>query len=114
MQTNELIYLACPFRHEDPKVQKMRCAAAHRITAQLIAQGKHVFSPLTHNEVLVDICDDKIPKEYWMQFDLNILSRCNRLLVLKLEGWDISKGVQREMQFARERDIPIEMIDLIP
>lgn len=103
-----LVYLACPFRHTDASVQRKRCAAAHYVAAQLSAHH-HVFSPLTHNELLVDLVKD-VPGEHWMEFDLAILVICKRLFVLQLEGWELSKGVQREIDFAKEQEIPVEMI----
>ena len=102
-----LIYLACPLRHADPSIQRKRCFAAHYVTAKLFSQGLHVFSPLTHNEVLIDLLQDTIPGEHWLQFDLKILRHCSELLILKMEGWDISKGVQREILFAEAHKIPI-------
>jgi hypothetical protein len=111
MKPVELIYLACPFRHSDPFVQRKRCAAAHFIAAQLSLEGKHVFSPLTHNELLIDIIQDAVPGEQWMQLDLAILSHCKYLYILKMDGWKLSKGVERETLFAMEKGISIHEID---
>ncbi len=107
----ELIYLACPFRHADPFVRRKRCAAAHYVAAQLFLKGMHVFSPLTHNEILIDIIQDKVPGEHWMQFDLTLLAQCKKLYVLKMDGWEKSKGVAREMAFAHANGIQIQEID---
>lgn len=104
-------YLACPYRHSDPLVQRKRCAAAHYTTAQLFAAGRRVFSPLTHNEILIDILDDALPGEQWLAFDLGVLAACKKLLILKMEGWDLSKGVRREILFAQERGLPVEELD---
>jgi hypothetical protein len=106
-----MIYLACPFRHADPLVQKKRCAAAHYVAAQLFLGGKQVFSPLTHNELLIEIINDAVPGEDWMQFDLKILSTCSKLYVLQMPGWEESKGVKREIAFAIENNIPVQKID---
>ena len=105
-----LIYLACPFRHADVNVQKKRCAAAHYTAARLSSQNFYVFSPLTHNEILMDLVPE-LPGEHWMQFDLAILAACKQLFVLKLEGWKESKGVQREIAFAKAHGMPIVEID---
>jgi hypothetical protein len=107
----DLIYLACPFRHADVAVQRKRCEAAHTVAAQLFLEGKMVFSPLTHNETLIDLIDDRVPGEHWMQFDLTILAHCKKLYVLKMEGWEASKGVAREIAFAKANGIEIFMID---
>jgi hypothetical protein len=80
------------------------------VTAQLFAQGKQVFSPLTHNELLIELAP-QVPKENWMQFDLTILAICAELYVLKLDGWKESKGVQREIAFAKAKNIAIHEID---
>ena len=104
-------YLACPYRHPDPLVQRKRCAAAHYTAAQLFAAGRRVFSPLTHNEILIDILDDSVPGEQWMQFDLGVLAACEKLLILKMEGWELSNGVRREILFAREKGLLIEELD---
>lgn len=79
----KLTYLACPYRHTDPNVVKMRCRAALYVTAQ-----------------------------HWMEFDLAILAACQRLLILKLDGWESSKGIEIERGFAQKMGIPIEEMDL--
>lgn len=107
----ELIYLACPFRHADPAVQRKRCKAAHYVAAKLFLEGKMVFSPLTHNETLIDLIEDRVPGEHWMQFDLTILAICKKLYVLKMEGWELSKGVAREIAFAKANGIEVLEID---
>lgn len=109
--TVELIYLACPFRHNDHFVQRKRCAAAHYVAANLILEGKYVFSPLTHNELLIDIIQDKVPAERWMKFDLTLLAVCKLLYVLKMDGWEMSKGIAREIEFAKANSIPVQMIE---
>lgn len=110
MSTKELIYLACPYRHENLLIQKKRCAAACYIAKELFAQGYQVFSPLTHNDLFARL-HPEIPKEQWMQFDLTILAFCNKLMVLKLAGWEQSDGVKREIAFAKERGLAIEEIE---
>lgn len=108
-----LACLACPFRHPDTKIRKKRCAAAHYAAAELSKQGYHVFSPLTHNHILVDLAPE-LPGEHWMQFDLTILSFCKTLFVLKLDGWETSRGVQQEIQFAKEKGMKIIELNAPP
>jgi hypothetical protein len=108
----ELIYLACPFRHEDPAIQRWRASIAHRTAAYLSSKGRFVFSPLTHNEPLLTMAPH-VPKTHWMEFDLAVLSFCKKLVVIKVDGWETSWGVQKEIAFAKERGIPIEEIEPI-
>lgn len=106
-----MIYLACPFRNPDPLVQRRRCAAAHYVAAKLFLKGKFVFSPLTHNETLIDIINDAVPGEHWMQFDLKVFSICTELYVLKMDGWEQSKGVTMEIAYAKVKGLPIKMVE---
>jgi len=46
-----------------------------------------------------------------MAQDLPILACASRLIVLRLDGWDRSRGVTKEIEFAAERGIPVEFID---
>lgn len=50
--------------------------------------------------------------DYWLRQNLAFLSRCDKMYVLQLEGWEKSDGVQREIAFATEHNIPIEYITL--
>ena len=43
----------------------------------------------------------------WYSFDLTFLAKCDILLVILLEGWAESKGVQMEINFAKMHNIPI-------
>ena len=44
-------------------------------------------------------------------FDLGVLAACEKLLILKMEGWELSNGVRREILFAREKGLLIEELD---
>lgn len=46
-----------------------------------------------------------IAEERCLEGDLEILGRCDALLAL--EGWRLSQGSKAEMEFAREKGIPI-------
>lgn len=110
MKPVELVYLASPYRDPDLKLRAKRCAAAHYVAAQLFIQNYNVFSPLTHNELLISLAPD-VAKERWLEFDMTILAHCKKLFVLKLDGWEKSYGVQKEIAFAQSRGIPIEELD---
>lgn len=101
-----MIYLASPYTHRDPQVREQRFRAACQATAALIRAGAVVFSPICHSHPLAD---HGLPTEwsFWERFDREYLARCDLLLVLKLEGWTTSVGVQAEMRIARELGKPI-------
>lgn len=106
----DIAYLACPYSHPDPKIKEKRHNIATHIAFSLMRQGIFVYSPLTHN-VPIDRLGIHGNWVTWKDFDHEMLSRCNRLIVLKLCGWEESQGVAAEIAKAKEKDIPIEWMD---
>lgn len=49
---------------------------------------------------------------FWMKQDLPILAWADKLIVLTLDGWRQSRGLNQEMCFAYEREIDIEFHDM--
>lgn len=107
----ELIYLACPYTHKDHAVMVARFEAVNRVAAKLMGEGKYIFSPISHTHPIAEA--GTLPRgwDYWEGYDRRILSCCDRLIVLKLPGWEISTGVQAEIKIAQEIGLPIEYIE---
>jgi hypothetical protein len=104
---SELIYLACPFNHMDPSTRERRSHAAGRFASKLMRDGMMIFCPLSHH---VSILQYGLPVgwDYWEKFNTEFLKKCDKLYVLKLEGWKDSVGVQAEIRLARKLNLPIE------
>lgn len=107
----EIIYLALPYNHEDPKVRKERFLAANRAASKLIQEGNHVFSPISHSHPIAEEGDLPRGWDYWQDYDRLMLSVCTKLVVLKLDGWEQSVGVAGEISIAEEMGLPIVYID---
>jgi hypothetical protein len=50
------------------------------------------------------------PHEFWMFQDLPILRCCDKVVLLQLEGWEESCGVQKELEMAKTLNIPVVVI----
>jgi hypothetical protein len=108
----KLIYLACPYTHADPSIEKYRYETACRVAAKLMECGIAVFSPLSHSVPLVPFLNEKkSDHEFWMSVDLPILSRCDEVLILGLEGWKESRGVKEELFEAMALGIPVTLVE---
>ena len=105
------IYLASPYSHEDPQVRYDRYVKACQAAAHLMRQGHVVFSPIAHSHPIEMHAPDLHGFEFWIKQDIPLLDLADRLVVLKLEGWDKSKGVETELAFAAKNFIPIEYLD---
>ena len=104
-----MIYLASPYTRPDPAVRQWRFEAACRATARMICEGMFVFSPVvdSHPLTLYGLPGDW---DFWQRYDRAHLERCDRFMVLALDGWRESKGVQAEMAIARELGMPVRMV----
>jgi hypothetical protein len=105
-----MIYVCSAYSHPDAAVRQQRFEAACRATAALIRQRKVVYSPIVHGHPL---CQYGLPLDwaFWKRHDLAFLEMCDEVLVLKLDGWQTSVGVQAEMEAARRLEKPVTLLD---
>lgn len=114
MQSNttkaELVYLACPYSHKDKSIEEARFQAVNKVAAKLMAEGKFIFSPISHSHPIA--LAGKLPGDwkFWEGYDRRVLASCDRIIVLCLEGWRTSTGVQAEIKIGDEFGIPIEYL----
>ncbi len=111
IKTKKLVYLACPYSHDDANVRYKRYEAVNKVAAILMLQGHTVFSPISHTHPIA--CAGDLPKgwEYWQEFDRIYLAHSKSMTVLCLEGWEDSKGVQGEIAIAYELGLPITYVN---
>lgn len=106
-----LIYLASPYQHKDEKVRLDRVERVTVAAGKLMQLGYCVYSPIVHSHHIAVAVE--LPKgwDYWKKHDLVMLSRCQSLAVLQLDGWHNSVGIKGEMEFARNNSIPIMYLE---
>lgn len=51
--------------------------------------------------------------DFWEEYDRVMISKCDKLIVLMLEGFETSKGVNNEIKIAEELNIPVEFMESI-
>ena len=102
-----MIYIASPYSDPSAMVREARFRAVCRHAAEMMRKGEHVFSPIAHCHPLAE---HGLPGDwaFWCEYDRAMLSRCTRLVVLKLPGWDKSDGVKAEIEIAREVGLPVD------
>lgn len=109
--TKTLIYLACPYSDPDPSILEHRFRCVNSAAAKLMRSGLHVFSPISHTHPIAKAGALPLGWDFWEGYDRAILRTCAALAVLKLLGWDKSKGVAGEEKIAREFGIPVVYLD---
>jgi hypothetical protein len=96
-----VIYLACAYSHPDPAIREQRFHAACAVAARLLLDGHLVYSPVVHGHPLTQ---HGLPGDwpFWERHARWHLERCDEVVVLMLNGWDASEGVQAEIGIATE------------
>jgi hypothetical protein len=108
---SELVYLACPYSHEDPRVRWIRFTTVSQIAARLMAKDLFIFSPISHGH---PITVHGLPSvwDYWGKYMEEFLRISRAMVVLCLDGWTSSVGVQAEIKIMRELGKPIHFLEL--
>ena len=107
-----MIYLAAPYTHDDPQIEHERNKIIDNVTMNLITLGFVVYSPITHGCAVVRraILDDvEMGTDWaaWKSHCLGMLSKADSVLVLALDGWQHSRGISEEIDFADKNGIPV-------
>lgn len=107
-------YLAAPYSHEKPDVMESRFKTINLVAAQLLKDGHFIYSSISHCHQMAK--DHRLPTnfEFWRDYDKAMLSKCDQLFVLCLDGWKNSVGVQAEIEIAKELGLTIKYIDFQP
>src|SRR4051812_25126752 len=109
MERDHLYYLGQPYYHDNPIIVHRRYELGLMATIELMNEGWHIYSPILHNHNVIlnggpqsSVEAWKKEKCLWYEYDLNVLERCDGLIVLKLEGWEGSVGLATEIAKTRE------------
>lgn len=105
-----MIYLASPYSHPTPAVKEQRFQGVLKAAADLMAQGEIVFSPIAHCHPIAVTFGVPGNWEYWEKYDKAFIEVCDRFIILKLEGWETSVGVEAERKYAASLGKNIEFI----
>lgn len=102
------IYLASPYSFPDMQVCKMRYEAVCRVAGQMIGNGFQVFSPIAHSHPIA--VNHSLPGDfqYWRKWCLSFLDNwATHFVILTLDGWKQSKGIQAELIYAMSKDLEV-------
>jgi hypothetical protein len=84
----------------------------NKVAARYVADGEYIYSPISHTHPIAEAANGTLPRgwDFWGGYDRTMILCCDRLLVLQIDGWKESTGVQAEIKIAEEMEIPIEYI----
>ncbi len=106
-----LVYLACPYSHPSKDVEQWRYEESTKAAAWLINEkALNIFSPITHSHPLRMLGGCSGNWKFWEKIDREYIDVSHRLIVLLLDGWKGSVGVQAEIEIASKKGLKIDYL----
>jgi len=111
IRVKPLIYLASPYGHRDPAVMQDRYEQVCQAAADMVAEGQMAISPIAYGHTLLGYREMPGDWTFWESFCISLLAKCDRMIVLQMDGWQESRGVQAEIRYAEANGIPVDYIE---
>lgn len=102
-----MIYVASPYSSPLPELEAQRFDQVRHFVHSLLNQGYVPFSPILYCRPIAITMRLPQDAQYWLRFNMQFLRKAEGVFVLRLPGWDQSKGVQVELKQARILSIPV-------
>lgn len=101
----ELVYLAAPYSGTKEEIEA-RMKVFSIVDAELLSRGYFTISPLSKHFILHH---SSLPGtwDFWEHYSKKLIAQCNKIIVIKIDGWDTSVGVQAEIAFAEKVGISV-------
>ncbi len=87
-----------------------RYVEARDKTAEFMKKLVPIFSPIVHCHDLA--LHNDMPKtwDYWEKIDFQYLDACKEVWVYQMPGWEQSRGIQAEIEYAKLKEKPVKYI----
>ena len=108
-----IYYQALPY-HGTEEQQAYRTEISLKAAAEFLRQGIHVFAPVIYvNQIVerLDVSSLEIRRNIVMPYLLDFLQASKGLILITVDGWQNSWGVQQELTFCQGNQIPIYKIN---
>lgn len=101
-------YVASPYSHPNPDMMVARHRLIESAVAVMLQDGMFVYSPIVHCHEIAMNHEMKTGFNYWENYNRAMLRKADRMIVMTIDGWKESKGVQAEVKYAQELGLDIE------
>ena len=100
-----MIYLASPYSHPSREVMELRFKLTRHYGAGCLRMHLLIISPIVYCH---QFADQGTTAESWTFLNNELMSMCDKLWVLQLDGWKESRGVAEEIKAFHLRGIEPE------
>lgn len=101
MRTQQVVYIAGPFRARTPWEQILNIRMAEHAALQVWQLGHVALCPHLNTQNFQGVCEDGV----WLRGDLEMLRRCDAVVLVY--GWERSAGTLAEIEEAQAHGIPV-------
>ena len=108
-----LYYLAVPYQGTEEE-KKYRTEISLKAAAEFLRQGIHLFAPVIYvNKIAEELVLPSLEKrrELIMPYLLEFLRASKGMILIQVDGWQKSWGIQQELKFCHETQIPVFTMD---
>jgi len=105
----DILYLAAPYTHDVAKVRHLRFEMINEFAARLMMNDHVVYSPISHGRPIA-VYGLTSDWDFWRKQDLPLLARFDVLVILALDGWYDSVGVNAAIKIANEAGMPVHLM----
>jgi hypothetical protein len=107
----KMIFISSPYTHWSDNIVNDNYLKVAKLASKLCSEGQVAISPIVYGHNLLKIRTFPSNWEFWKNFCLTLLSKCDEMIVYKMEGWDKSRGVAEEIKFAELNNITITYVE---
>lgn len=107
-----LYYLAVPYQGSDEQ-RAYRTEISLKATAEFLRQGIHLFAPIIYvNQIAkeLNLPSTEERRKVIMPYLFDFLKISKGMILITLEGWQDSWGVQQELKFCQQNQIDVYKI----
>lgn len=105
-----MIYLASPYSHPDFEIKEARFRSVSMAAAYYLKRGRLVYCPIAMTHPIAVYGDMDGDWETWQRLDNHMLDLCCTFIILALDGWMVSKGVNAERAKAQLLGMKIDTV----
>ncbi len=107
-----LIYLASPYTHTSKLIEEFRYNLLCLAVKEFLMKGNVVISPIVHCHPVS--IKHSLPGDFmfWKRYNLQLLKKCDKLLIVQIPGWYQSKGINYEVIYATNKGIPYDTVSV--
>jgi hypothetical protein len=101
------LYLASPYTHPDPAVRQWRYEAVRDFAAFLCRKRQWIFCPIMHSHDMTINHQMPYEFEFWDDWNKSLIYPSGGVIVFQIDGWDISRGIKSEIEYAVQLGKPL-------